>query len=79
MAPGDLLVLFTDGLTEAHDPTRGEEFGEDRLVEVVLAQRTLSPQAVVDAVFAAVAEFTGDTAPEDDKTMIVVKRRALPG
>ncbi|QXD15476.1 SpoIIE family protein phosphatase [Rhodocaloribacter litoris] len=73
LAPGDVLVLFTDGVTEAMSPG-GEEYGEERLEAVLKAHRRASAPALLDAVLADVRRFTGEaSALSDDLTMIVVK------
>ncbi len=72
LEPGDVLVLYTDGLTEARDAD-GEEFGEDRLVEVVVATAALGPKAVVEASLAAVRAFAPGE-PNDDTTIVAVSR-----
>jgi sigma-B regulation protein RsbU (phosphoserine phosphatase) len=67
--PGDRLVLFTDGVTEAVSPN-GQEFGDDRLIDRVRAGRRLSADALADDVMNAVTTWTGG-APQDDATLIV--------
>ena len=52
----DRLVLFTDGLLEAHD-SDGEEFGAKRILEEGLSLRTATPAACLDGIFARVREF----------------------
>jgi len=86
LAPGDLLVLYTDGITEAGAPTpievaeMGEDevedrqFGEDRLAEVVVAARERSAMGVREAVLAAVKEHMGPRPQGDDITLVVIKR-----
>ncbi|MDP9405986.1 MAG: SpoIIE family protein phosphatase, partial [Actinomycetota bacterium] len=73
LAPGDVLVVYTDGLTEARSAD-GEEFGEERLAEVVAATAALGPEAVVDACLAAVHGFAPGEAT-DDATIVAVARR----
>jgi len=77
IAPGDLLIFFTDGVTEAVDADF-QEFGTERLWEVVAANREASAQQVLQAVVEAVKAFTGDTPQSDDLTLFVVKRSPLP-
>jgi serine phosphatase RsbU (regulator of sigma subunit) len=75
MAPGDILVLFTDGFTEAlkgGDSTRNDEYGAERLVEVARTCQGCSADEVIDAIFASVAEWTGDAPLIDDRTLVVV-------
>jgi sigma-B regulation protein RsbU (phosphoserine phosphatase) len=73
LAPGDLLVLYTDGVTEAQN--RQEEFfGEERLLEVVRADLGRSAQGLQDALMAQVREFVGDAPQFDDITLMVLVR-----
>jgi len=73
IAPGDLLVFYTDGVTEAFTPDE-EEFGVERLREVVAAHAHGGAQQVLEAIVKAVNEFEGDAPPSDDLTLVVVKR-----
>jgi len=68
-AAGDRLVLFTDGVTEARSPD-GEEFGEERLVTVLLENRRLSAEELQERILAEVAKFSGGRF-EDDATLVV--------
>ena len=70
LTPGDRLVFYTDGITEARDG-EGEEFGDERLVATALETRTQSADAMKTAILAAVNGFTGGKF-EDDATLIVV-------
>jgi sigma-B regulation protein RsbU (phosphoserine phosphatase) len=74
--PGDLLVLYTDGITEAVNEA-GDEYGEERLIHSARAIRHQDPIAVVDRVFSDVDEFSVGPLPADDQTLVVVKRRTL--
>jgi serine phosphatase RsbU (regulator of sigma subunit)/catechol 2,3-dioxygenase-like lactoylglutathione lyase family enzyme len=69
--PGDTLVLYTDGATEASDPA-GEEFGEERLLETLKQHRDLSSQELLAAVTGRVRQFS-PSEQADDITIIVVK------
>ena len=73
MEPGDSLILFTDGASEATEDG-DEEYGIDRLIHVARANRHLDPPAMVDRIFTEVADFSQRTTPEDDQTVVVVKR-----
>jgi len=73
MMPGDVALFFTDGVVEALNPT-GEEFGTERLADILCAQRGASAEAIADAIEAAVRAFAGDVAQYDDFTLILVKR-----
>ncbi len=74
--PGDFLVLYTDGITEATSEPGREEYGRDRLIHVLRTSRHLDPLAIVDRVYSDVEEFTAVSSPADDQTLVVVKRRA---
>ncbi|MCL4523214.1 MAG: PP2C family protein-serine/threonine phosphatase [Acidobacteria bacterium] len=74
--PGDTLVLYTDGLTEATNAA-GEQFTRRRLVELVRQKQGLSAQDLISAIHNAVLAFRGSDSLEDDLTLIVV--RAAPG
>lgn len=67
---GDRLVLFTDGITEAGSH-EGREFGEDRLVELVVAHRHLPAPALLDSLFEDVSAFTRGVFA-DDATLVSV-------
>ena len=70
LAPGDRLILFTDGITEATNK-RGEEFQEDRLIALVSANRHLRPAAIKEKIMGALREFNGDEW-SDDATVLVL-------
>jgi len=70
LTAGDRLVLFTDGVTEVSG-ANGEEFGEERLVTVLLESRHLSAGALQEKILAEVAKFSGGRF-EDDATLVVV-------
>jgi len=73
LAPGDLLVIYTDGVTEANN-ANDEEFGEARLIETVRANPSLPPTGVVTAIQNAVQQFsTGEQF--DDLTMVIARAR----
>jgi sigma-B regulation protein RsbU (phosphoserine phosphatase) len=74
LAPDDVLFLYTDGVTEAVDPT-GELFGEERLVATVASHRGLNCQDLLAAVVREVTEFA-ETAPQaDDITCLALRYR----
>ncbi len=77
MAVGDILVLYTDGLSEAHNH-KYEEFGVDRLEETVRRLLAHSPNAGADEICVTLArevrKFAGDTEQFDDMTMVIIKR-----
>lgn len=74
-APGDVLVLYTDGLTEAPNE-EGREFSGARLADVVRTWQAKTPREINDAILEGVQRFTGDTPQRDDFTLVTVKRGA---
>jgi serine phosphatase RsbU (regulator of sigma subunit)/pSer/pThr/pTyr-binding forkhead associated (FHA) protein len=72
LAPGDTLVAFSDGVTEAFNADE-EEFGDDRLIAVVDRRRGDPPQTIVDAIAAEVRAFSGSVAQGDDVTVAVLR------
>jgi serine phosphatase RsbU (regulator of sigma subunit) len=73
IGPGDMLLLYTDGVTEALSDG-GEEFGESRLIEVVERHRDLEPGPLLTAIVTSVQQFSG-TEQEDDVTMVAIRGR----
>jgi serine phosphatase RsbU (regulator of sigma subunit) len=76
LEPGDTLVLYTDGVTEARDAD-GRFFGEERLKSAVLFAGAGSAREMVQAIVTAVKEFTGPEEQADDLTILVAKRNAV--
>jgi sigma-B regulation protein RsbU (phosphoserine phosphatase) len=74
LVPGDTMVLFSDGITEALNAA-GEEFGENRVREVVEGVLAESPERVLRAVFDAVQAFARGAAQHDDLTAVVLRFR----
>ena len=73
LEPGDTLVMFTDGVTEATNAAY-EEFGTERLDDILRKETGASSQQVVEALKAGIMNFVGDAEQSDDITMLVVKR-----
>ncbi len=73
IAPGDLVILYTDGVTEAISPD-DQEFGVERLREVLASAADTSAQQILESVVDAVDTFAEDAPPFDDLTLMVVKR-----
>jgi sigma-B regulation protein RsbU (phosphoserine phosphatase) len=71
--PGDTLVLYTDGVTEARN-TADEEYGEQRIASLVASLAAETPQAIVNACVADVAGFRGRAKRLDDLTVMAVRR-----
>jgi serine phosphatase RsbU (regulator of sigma subunit) len=74
LSPGDVLALYTDGVTEACNE-QGEEFGDRRLIELMRQHRGLSCQALLTAIVDEVQRF-GSQEQHDDITAIIAKGRA---
>ncbi|MBI5305154.1 MAG: SpoIIE family protein phosphatase [Chloroflexi bacterium] len=70
---GDMILFYTDGVTEANDAS-GEQFGEERLRAWMLEHADASPAALLDALKRALGEFIGSAAPFDDITVVIAKR-----
>jgi len=71
--PGDVLVVYSDGVTEAVNPG-GEEFGPTRLYEVVARNIDSSAAGIRDRIEAALTKFCQGTPAADDITLVIVKR-----
>jgi sigma-B regulation protein RsbU (phosphoserine phosphatase) len=69
---GSALILYTDGVTEAH-PKDAEEFGYENLLAVVERHGTQTALGLRDAIIEAVVAHMQHESPEDDLTLVVVK------
>ncbi len=72
---GDVLVIYSDGVTEAASPS-GEEFGPTRLYEVVQRNVEASAAGIRDRIESALTKFSQGTQAADDITLVIVKRQA---
>jgi sigma-B regulation protein RsbU (phosphoserine phosphatase) len=72
LEPGDIIVFYTDGIAEAEDQ-EGEEFGPDRLADVVKKNRNGSAENLVSIIHDAAERFRAPDPPKDDVTVIVVR------
>jgi serine phosphatase RsbU (regulator of sigma subunit) len=75
LQPGDVLVIYSDGVTEAASPS-GEEFGPTRLYEVVSRNVDASAAGIRDRIESALTKFSQGTQAADDITLVIVKRQA---
>jgi phosphoserine phosphatase RsbU/P len=75
LAPGELLLLASDGLSEARSAA-GEEFGDARIESVVARRAGASAPELTSALAAALADFLGRRAPEDDVSIAAIRRRS---
>jgi len=73
LEPGDSLVLFSDGITEAEDPL-GNAYEEERLIRSLGSRREADPAALADAVLRDIAAFRGAAPQQDDMTLLIVRR-----
>jgi sigma-B regulation protein RsbU (phosphoserine phosphatase) len=76
LAPGDWLVIFTDGLVEAVN-ARDEDFDEPRLLSALEAGASGTPQALLDRLMANLDLFVGSTPQHDDVTCLLIKAETL--
>ncbi|HYA17317.1 MAG TPA: SpoIIE family protein phosphatase [Bryobacteraceae bacterium] len=74
--PGDTLLLFSDGVSEAANP-EGEEFGDHRLVEALRESRREDPQKLLDLLFSKAKAFAGTQPQADDMTALIVRCTAM--
>ncbi len=72
LEPGDLLLAFTDGLTEPEN-SFGEEFGEARLLDVAKRALGSRPESLVEEIYRSVSDWTGSPELQDDMTLLVAK------
>lgn len=70
--PGDKLIVYSDGIVEASD-RHEEQFGEARIAEIISHCHDVEPEALCDEIVTQVTAFAGGNAPQDDRTLIVVK------
>jgi sigma-B regulation protein RsbU (phosphoserine phosphatase) len=75
LTPGDWLVVFSDGVSEALSVT-GEEYGEGRILSLVKANETVDPQKLLDLLFSNVREFARGAPQNDDITVMVLRYQA---
>ena len=76
--PGDVLVLYTDGITEAvrdvSDADKDKYFEEERLVDVIKKNLDKSARDIQSAILKAISDFTAGAPQNDDITLVVIKR-----
>jgi len=75
-SPGDLLVLYSDGVVEACPAGSEEEFGEDRLIRLASESRSIELPRIVDRVMDELRAWSGDGAFADDVTLVLARRTA---
>ena len=72
LEPGDTLVVFSDGISEAQNPA-GEDYGDLRLIACVEANRGAPPAAMREALLASVRTFASGALPSDDMTVLILR------
>lgn len=73
-SPGDTLLLYTDGITEAQN-ARGNSYGEQQLVRIFRSVAGKSAAQIIDTILEDVRDFSGKTVQQDDIAIIVISRR----
>ena len=73
LEPGDLLVFFTDGVTEPENEY-GEMFGEERLLDLLVRNAHLGEDEIVRIVIESVRAWTGSEELQDDMTLLLARR-----
>jgi sigma-B regulation protein RsbU (phosphoserine phosphatase) len=76
MKPNDILILYTDGISEAMDQN-GNIFGEERICELVKKYKDESAKHIAYMIIEHVQKFNANSKYNDDKTIVVVKRRSV--
>ena len=74
MEPGDLLVLYTDGILEATNAD-GDMYDEKRLVEFIKTNISSPAFEIVRGLFSEIRDFAGSTKLQDDTTAVVIRRQ----
>jgi sigma-B regulation protein RsbU (phosphoserine phosphatase) len=72
LKPSDVLVFYTDGVTEAFN-TNDKEFGEERLLKVIMENRHRPAQDIMEQILAAITAFAGERPQHDDITIMVLR------
>jgi serine phosphatase RsbU (regulator of sigma subunit) len=72
VSPGDVIIAFSDGVSEALNEA-GDEYSDDRLLAAVMSNKDRAPQDLLAALLADVRKFAGGATPNDDVTMVVVR------
>ena len=72
LKPGDILLIYSDGLTEAMNAEE-EEFGEERVMKIICNNRTLAVKELCDLILSESNEFVGDAPQHDDLTLVLAR------
>lgn len=76
--PGEMIIMMTDGVAEAHS-MKGTLFGVDRALQVAMKHRQEPAAMIVERIFAEMHTFTGNVPPVDDATVVVLKAEEPTG
>ena len=74
LSPGDVLLLYTDGVTETEGQTPNNFYGEERLIDCFSKNLTLPAESLCDALQTDLKEFSGTAQLKDDRAVVVIKR-----
>jgi sigma-B regulation protein RsbU (phosphoserine phosphatase) len=72
LSPGDWLIMFSDGISEAMNAS-GDEYGEERIIDCIQRNKALDPSRLLDALFSDVRDFARGAAQSDDITAMVLR------
>lgn len=75
LEPGDLLLFYTDGITEPEN-AYGEQFGEERVLDVLSRNKDCAPEEILSLIIERVREWTGSSELQDDMTLLLAQRHA---
>jgi sigma-B regulation protein RsbU (phosphoserine phosphatase) len=77
LKPGDTLLIFSDGITEAMNINE-DEFGDEKLIRLIKENLNESAEKIIEIVFQEVKNFTGNIPQSDDMTLVILKRDNNP-
>ena len=72
LEPGDILLIFSDGITEAMN-LKDQEFGEERLIQLIAPLADLPAQSISEGILKSISEYVGTAPQHDDSTLVVIK------
>jgi sigma-B regulation protein RsbU (phosphoserine phosphatase) len=75
IAPGQIIVIFTDGIWETQDIS-GEFYGKKRIKQIIQNHANESSQSILDAIFDSIEQFRGELSKKDDMTIVVIKSKS---
>ncbi|MDH7570379.1 MAG: PP2C family protein-serine/threonine phosphatase, partial [Armatimonadota bacterium] len=78
LLPGDTLVFYSDGITDATN-AEGEQFGQERFLDILLSAGSASAEVLTKQIGDALARFVGDAPQQDDITLLVVSAKGETG